>query len=412
MNGNQNIIHSSSFNFEYSTKASASRGNILIESIFNSHILPELEKAISNRIPEGVRIELSKLEINIGIINEKDLSENLAGRIRKSLEDALNFNFGYNNESGAEVVFEEQKPDSFLIKAIEIFFIKGYFPFEMDLSVTVDELVKRAIHQNKNNIVEVLFKHRNKEQVIRRIAQNLSPKTFNEILISLDPVNSNWISEFSEIMIKLKKELNLNQYSDSEFIQTVNYFILKYVLNQTSLTFNKEKFSSHILKEVIDNFKPDPTLLIKAIQKYKGKTLVFDGLNEPFAKLQEDKKPNQTDDRIQRLSTEQIIKILNGSIDFETNNLNFLKDEIILAIRDKEKREFLIEKLNDSGVANVLRLFDKENPLEILQLISSFVENFTYKYFRGVAEEKAITLNKFVLNIVLYLHENLIRKPG
>ena len=130
MKENQNIIHRSAFNFEYGSKASASRCNILIESIFNSQILPELEKAISNKIPEGARIELSKLEINVGIINEKDLADNLPGRIRKSLEDALNFKFGNNNESSAEgIAINQQNSENFLIKSLEIFFIKGYFPF-------------------------------------------------------------------------------------------------------------------------------------------------------------------------------------------------------------------------------------------------------------------------------------------
>ena len=74
MKSSQNIIDTAIFNFEYGSTASASRCNDLIESIFNAHILPELEKAISRKIPDGLLIELSKLEINIGNINEKDIT--------------------------------------------------------------------------------------------------------------------------------------------------------------------------------------------------------------------------------------------------------------------------------------------------------------------------------------------------
>ena len=91
MEPTQNIIHSSTFDFKYESKASALRGNAIIESIFYSQILHELEQAVANKIPKEVLIELSKLEINIGTINESELSENLAGRIRASLEKALNF---------------------------------------------------------------------------------------------------------------------------------------------------------------------------------------------------------------------------------------------------------------------------------------------------------------------------------
>jgi hypothetical protein len=89
LKSNQNIIHNSILNFEYENRASASRCNILIESIFDSHILPELEKAISKNVPEGMQVELAKLEINIGTINEKEISINLASRISESLQIAL-----------------------------------------------------------------------------------------------------------------------------------------------------------------------------------------------------------------------------------------------------------------------------------------------------------------------------------
>ncbi|WP_372948278.1 contractile injection system tape measure protein, partial [Mariniphaga sp.] len=265
----QNIIHSSSFNFEYETKDSARRGNELIESIFDSQILPELEKAVAKKLPSEVRIELSKLEINIGTISEKELPVNLAARIRESLENALTFNIG-QKLNGKGIASEGQKPDNFLIQSLEIFLLKGYFPFAMEKFLTFDELVKRILQRNQEGLSEVLFRHRNREQAIQRIVNNLGTETFDELLTAQEPVNTKWIIEFREFLMKLKKELNLNQYSDSEFLKLMNASILKFTLNETSLTFSKEKFSTNIVRWFMDVLDPDINLIAEVILRNKG----------------------------------------------------------------------------------------------------------------------------------------------
>lgn len=100
----QNSINRVALNFNYSSKDAAVRNNKLIETIFNSNILPELNKAITKEIPNEVKLELSKLEIDIGIINEKDLQNNLAVRLGEALAKALhiyenNINRPMNNEN-------------------------------------------------------------------------------------------------------------------------------------------------------------------------------------------------------------------------------------------------------------------------------------------------------------------------
>lgn len=308
----QNILHSTIFNFEYKTKASARRGNELIESIFSSHIVPELEKAISSKIPKEARIELSKLEINIGTINENELTENLAKRIRKSLEDALTFNFDYNKTLNVEGIdFEGKTPDNYLIESIEIFLVKGYFPFGIEKSLTVDELVQRIINKNIDGLTEVLLRHHNQEQVIQRVALNLNTETFDKILTAQDPVNSSWIIEFRKIMMNLKKELNLNQYSDSEFIKMMNSYILRYTLNETSLTFSKEKFSTNIINWVIDVFEPDMGLFAQVINKHKGNSSASLLINKSLAQLQKERNRYNDEDENQPRNNKQQTEISN-----------------------------------------------------------------------------------------------------
>lgn len=271
MSASQNIIHSSAINLAYANKASAKRCSILIESIFESKILPELEKAISNKLPDGFLVELSKLEINIGKIEEKDLPEKLAGRIRKSLEDALYNRFDLKNRFEPNYKRTEiQNRDKYLLESLGLFMAKGYFPFDTDRFFDIDELVLTALSENRKGLLELIRKSGRHESATKRITYTLKEKTVDKLLAAIDPVNSKWITDFRKILIYHKKVHNFSRLSDAEFLRTINQLILNFLLNETSLIFNREKFSTYILNEINDRFNPDLSALIHSVKKQPG----------------------------------------------------------------------------------------------------------------------------------------------
>lgn len=406
----QNIIHSSSFNFEYADKDAARRGNDLVESIFVSQILPEIEKAISNKIPAEVKIELSKLEINIGTIEEKEMPDNLPARVRESLERALNFNFS-RELNGKSLTRDVQKPDKLFIQSLEMFLVKGFFPFGIEKSVTVDELVQRILSRDDADFSEILLRHRNQKQVVERMSYNLNVETFDKILTAQDPVNSNWIIDFRKILMYLKKELNLNQYSDSEFIKMMNSSILEYMLNETSLTFSKEKFSANMVTRVIEIFNPDIDLLSQAINKYKGNNAATFLINKSLNQLQNKKNLQRVQDENQQLSIDQLLELLNsGNVDFDSDYLHFLKEEIFLAIQTKEKRKALAEQLTASGSFFLLEVFNPDREKNLFKLIGSFAKNIAVKFQQEAAGEEDKAIIQLVLDTILYLRETSFRK--
>ncbi len=404
----QDIIHSSSFNFEYGSKASATRCNILIESIFNSHILPELEKAISSSIPEGVLIELAKLEINLGRIDEKEISGKIAGRIGTSLESALQSRFGIEKKSlYPNTSFEREKPDNYYIGSIELFLQKGYFPYGMDQSFTIDELVTKAFHQNQKELIELIRRCARHDSSIRRIAYGFSPETFDLIVSELDPVNSRWIVNFRKILTSAWNERNLNRIGGDEFLRTINYFILKYLLNETGSVFNRKKFSGSILKEFILVFKVDSQVLLQVFKANTGNSAAIILIRETLSEWQEKEGKLLFQSINQGLQIERLIEILNsGGNEYQSLKPQLLKDAIIQAIHDKGKRAILIERLSRNGVILILELFLEKNINELINLITSF----TAEVANRSAGEKGISANHFVLFTVMYLNEKEIRR--
>jgi len=393
----QNIIHTSTFNFEYGNKASASRCNVLIESIFNSQILPELEKAISRKIPAGMLVELSKLEINIGTITEKEMAANLASRIRTSLEEALQGKFKSKSGPG-DSIFVRQIDNEYLLESIETFLVYGYFLFGLDESTTIDSLIKEALEKNRKSLLDLLKKHKNQERVLRRITNNLSLTTYDKLLQSIVPVDCIWIIAYRKALVKACIDSNLNLFKSKDATLNINYLVLKYLPNETSSILNRLNFSNSLLSEFSFGSVNEIQALIRSVENQKDTNSGL--ISKTLLVLKNDQEHN--------FGIERILELLNtGSIQSENANLNFLKDEIIQSIRDQKNRNVLTESINETGLIQLFQLFDQKNARDLLNLIKSFTEKFEHRNNDGINLRKSIF--DWVLLTVNYLNENAIR---
>ena len=187
----QNKIETSIFNFEYENKAAAIRSNILIENVFNTHILPKLEEAISNAIPPGVVLEIPKLEIDIGKIKEKELQDILGDQIKKVLQNALydclqakkDFRF-FNTK------VMRNNPQYYMLEAIEVYLIKGYLPSWIDTSITLETIITNSISEFPTEFKQLLIDYGRYEAVNQRMANTISIPLFDKITAIVDPINS------------------------------------------------------------------------------------------------------------------------------------------------------------------------------------------------------------------------------
>jgi len=393
----QNIIHTSTFNFEYRSIASASRCNVLIESIFNSQILPELEKAISRKIPAGMLIELSKLEINIGTINEKEIAASLASRIRISLEEALQGKF--KSKSGSvNDIFERQIDNEYLLESIETFLVNGYFLFGIDESTTIESLIEEALQNYRKSLLDLLKKHKNQEPVLRRIANNLSLTTYDKLLLAIVPVDGVWIIAYRKALVEACFDAKVKLFNREESTQAINYFILKYLLNETSSTFNRINFSNSILSEFSFDSAVEIQALIRSVENQKDSNSGL--ISETLAALKTNQELN--------FGIERILELLNaGSIQSENTYRNRLKDEIIRSISDQKNRNSLTESLTEAGLIQLFQLFDQKNARDLLNLITSFSEKLEHRNNDGINLRKRISDR--VLLTISYLSENAIR---
>ncbi|AOW20702.1 contractile injection system tape measure protein [Urechidicola croceus] len=410
MKNSQNIIDSSIFNFQYENKISASRCNSIIESIFHNQIFLEINTAISNKIPEGVHMELSKLEIDIGIIEEKDILSTLAHRIRIALEESLQAKMVINGTSIKNGISYNQQPDQYIFNTIELFLEKGYFPFWIDKSISFDDLVQKSISQSKNDFLKIINTHKKNEKILKRLVNTINSNSFESLLEVINPVNTLWILNFKKSLIHFKKQEKLNQFSSNEFSSTIDLLILEYLLNSTSQSFNKADFLKFVLKKLTEIFKLNTQEVSNSIKKQTSNSEISVLLETIFSTLNNDETFAKKNIKKVTLEIDQLIAILNNSkFDFKSNKTQLLKQQILETLYSKENSNALMNALNSSARNLIINLFYSGNSKDLMQLISSFTKVLSLKNKIESNSSPEYIKNKFVLLTAKYFHEKFIR---
>ena len=200
----QHSIHKTVFLLEYENRVVASRCNDKIANAFKARLLPEIEQAIENAVPEEAFFEVQKITIELGTIKEEVLIETLERKLSESLQASILSHMWVNNKP-LYLVNENQEKlfQSFAMEALEIFLIKGYFPHWVATTVSFEDLLLKYFE----NAREVLLKRLKKycvgnPTVLYRLVRHLSTKAFVNICVAIQAVESRWILQYRQTIIK------------------------------------------------------------------------------------------------------------------------------------------------------------------------------------------------------------------
>ena len=378
----QNSIHKVLLNLKYSGKATAVKSNILIESIFNSHIFPELEKAVSNSVPGKFRVELSKLEIDIGSIDENNLSSELPGRIASSISKALPNTLISKINTSSATSFTGSKAHDFLNAALEAYLTTGYFPAWSDPALTLEDAVTFALQEDKIALLHILSKICLYNNAAKRLVYGVTTQLFDKLLLGLLPVDGQWVVEYRKFLVNLKKETGNPKITREEFICTLNLFILTEVIKEPGVRFNRTRFSDSIVEKVIQTFRLNPRRMLQTSKETKGAKSAISRIKKSLAK--------QKDMHRLPASVEELLRVLNadqvGPDDLEPS---VLRKQVLAALRNPTRKAFLLNKLNETGAIRILKIYDPKKGMELVELISAFKSYVVYGKLTTTVKELA-----------------------
>lgn len=218
-----NSIDQSIFTFEYENKEAASRCNKVIEAIFDSQILPEMDNTISMMIPNEAIIQFESLEIDLGKINENELPTELAKRVKTALEEALHTILNFDGSLLVNDFNSNLDSINYLKSALEIYLTKGYFPSWMQRDISFEQIITSIIGSSQNDLRQIIKKHNANESAMARLRYNLDSKTFKTIY-----------SEMESISLEPRKKLPIKdklQLESSISYKTIDIYRRNIVMN-------------------------------------------------------------------------------------------------------------------------------------------------------------------------------------
>ena len=289
------IIESAVISFQYRSKEKAVKCNNLIENIFEVQLLPEIGNATDSLVPAFATVEIEKLEINLGQIQEEDLSQNLGQKIRSALRDALegsikdSFPF-LNAEKYASNTVEELG----ILEALAYYLQKGFLPHWLDKGISLNMLMDKAFGFNRTHLNQMIRGISRNQEVKKRIAFGLEPTYFDKLIEVLEPMQAEWIFEYREDLIPVLQRDRVFTSKPDGIERSINYFILQFIIDESGSQFNRERFSESVLRQASSHHNLDFELFIEkmafTISLMEQETVTFKDLKDVLTSIQKRNK--------------------------------------------------------------------------------------------------------------------------
>ncbi|MDO9554651.1 contractile injection system tape measure protein [Rhodonellum sp.] len=380
MSMRSNIIQKSTIQFRYQGKAQANRCNNVLEQIFGLHLLPEMDKAITAVSPEAVSIEMERLEIDLGQINEEDLLTRLGPMIREAMEKALSKamedQFDFLKQRKSNDMSRDQDLD---LEALTFYFLKGYFPYWYEKKLELIDSMEKLLLSNPLGISRMMIQNARNLEFTKRIAFGLPLENFDKLLGVLRPNEATWILEYRGEMLNALQEEKVFKSKPFGLEKSINLFILRFNLEDTGGSFNKLKFSERILKQTAAHYNMDFGSLInqmvKALEILEKDTLSSRHLGNVLKAIQNQNQMVRDDFEVPTPAPEiSWLKLLNN------NTWEAFKYQVSPVEREKISLFFIresggtniLDNLKIKGLYNLIQLLSGQASAQIKEMIQRF----------------------------------------
>ena len=378
MSKNPNVIEKSTISFKYPSRNLATQCNNLIEKIFASHILPEIDDVFKAEAIEGINLEIDSLVIDIGQIKESELERYLGEKIRIALSSKLSKSLAENYDFFGQKDFNQESA-SFFGEGLYFYLTRGFMPSWIHSGMGTDELMDQILFSNPGYFILLIKKIAGNKEVKKRWAFGLSNEYFDKLIQVLEPIESVWILEFRSAISPI---LKVNQEIPSQtqgLDRAINYFILEFISDELGSEFNRLRFSESILRQTAAHYNLEflqlINVLINALEQQEFQRTKYQKLQKVLKEIQGDEIKQQGADVIEQLDWIQIFNTLSWEVLIQ----KFGKKKLLKVVSGfSELTIAQKEKINKNSIFSIFRLLEGKAFEELKMLIESvFLLNFS-----------------------------------
>lgn len=377
-----NVVEEALFSFAYSNRTQASRCNSKIHQRFIYSLEDELEEAFNEVDSSGLQLELGKVEIDLGRITERELTEDLGELIKPllilALKEAIDEQIGM---SGAPLRNTTQSQgEEFILLALRSFFRNGYFPSWLDSKFDLFSLLDHAFIFQPELLRSLIWEVSRKSENARKRISFLKKGYFEKIIEVLIPEEAEWLIGFRNTYLNVHQKEKSFHGSSENLEQAVNLFILNFIVRNSDTKFNRLNFSNQFLRTVADHYNLDfhefLLQLNRVIKIHKEESQLYRNFDEAVTWVIE--KNLNSDEFIdstgQQLSWGDLITWLNKKQNpsISTDFPELAEEKRIQTLQLLSKSPQYLSGLTKLGLDNLLLLLSKGETSKWLGLINEY----------------------------------------
>ena len=235
-------------------------------SIWSEHHMPKEVNAVFNTIcANGETLKIKTLELDLGIINYNNLTEELALKISEQLRLQLQDILMYPNKHGQSI--EILRKESTDVNIIRYFLLQGIMPWNyQEVKGTIHQIFTDQLSNNRQEVINMIQTVGTKSYVRRRISWQFKEASIKRIIESLEQSNHSYIIDFSEEFIKIQERETVVKSGIHDFKKNLWFWILNYLFEERGTMFNKIEFVKSNIQQMANHFNIEYNELFALIE--------------------------------------------------------------------------------------------------------------------------------------------------
>ncbi|PRY90708.1 contractile injection system tape measure protein [Mongoliibacter ruber] len=392
------------FSFLYPNRQQATRCNSKLQQLLQFDIIPELGKSFDQLGLKGIDIELESLEIDLGLLQEEDISIGFGTRISSLLTKALLDAIWEKRHLGNEGLHQNSQVLDLYLLALQMYFLKGYLPIWLKVEFDIYSLLKFVFSNDPTHLKRMLGATIQKSESARKRIAFLETGYFDQLIRVLATTDAEWMISYRNTYLEVHKAKNHLPGPEESLKKSLNLFILTYLAGKSGPKFNRLDFSERFLRSIAAHYNIAFEIFLSEINsiinKISSESNLFREFKETINTINEKNNPDtQWDENSIEPTFLQLVQWLNVGTAipvFETYLEKWKVSGVLfemLAIRFPG----FWKSLSKNGLFNLLKLLLDDSKSQWLPLTHNYLKWYTQTSPNSNADDGEVLKDVFSL---------------
>jgi hypothetical protein len=254
------IIKQQVFDVSFGSRDNAHKLQDELSALYRRELLPLIE-ALFTASAAGRSISIDTLEIDLGDIDYRNMSEELAEALKEKLKKELEKHVppvAAAKRSRRSINSHDNGREKKTKKTelLEHFLLYGSFPWWMGSSAqpAADEILAAAIAADASSVIAVLKRAGKRSWVRKRLAHRFSDGSLGRLVHLLEPRHAQFIIDYAFGLQELHEEKPAAEAGAQEFRAAKWEFVFTYLLVERGSVFNTRAFVKSTVAQLAARF--------------------------------------------------------------------------------------------------------------------------------------------------------------